>query len=98
MALYRLPVNGDNSCRYSSGFSPDSLTSDGIQPSDCLISVQKYKIPTYLPNKKEKLYHFDAHFFAELEAEFLELELLDLAGAREGELLYEEDILGNLIA
>ena len=30
------PLKGDYSCRYSPGFSPDSLSSDGIRPSDCL--------------------------------------------------------------
>ena len=37
-------------------------------------------------------------FFAELEAEFLEFELLDFAGAGEGEAIHEEDVFGNLVA
>ena len=37
-------LKGDYSCRYSSGFAPDSLTSDGILPSDCLISVAKVQL------------------------------------------------------
>ena len=40
----------------------------------------------------------NALFFAKFETHFLELELLDLAAAGKGELVDEENVLGNLVA
>ena len=40
----------------------------------------------------------DAGFFTEFESEVLEFELLNLAAARHGEFLDEEDVAGNLVA
>lgn len=35
---------GDYSCRYSSGLSPDSLTSRRLQPPDCPYRMQRYEL------------------------------------------------------